>query len=142
MSATSESDSNTLGGISGQSISDAITMLKENPSIISSIASALASNSQAEAGEADTEEGSKQVDREGFDGHRNELNLDKLPEIISAIAPMLSSKQAPAHSQKVSPDHRTALLCALKPYLSSGRQEIIDSIIKISKVSEMIKRLK
>ena len=140
MSAAPKSDIKESGIISSKSISDAIAMLKNDPSIISTVASALSGSTSSEASESD-EEISQQDPPQAIGVHQGELNLDKLPEIISVIAPMLSGKQSQFHP-KASDDHRTALLCALKPYLSSGRQEIIDSIIKISKLSEMIKRLK
>jgi hypothetical protein len=140
MSAAPESDVKQSGPISAKSISDAIAMLKEDPSIISTIASALSSNDSSEADKVDEAKPSH-TSPAILGAHQGEFNLDKLPEIISVISPMLSGKQSQPHS-KASDDNRTALLYALKPYLSSGRQEIIDSIIKISKVSEMIKRLK
>ena len=71
--------------------------------------------------------------------------LSKLPEVISVLRPMLepSAKASPPsgeHSSAV--DHRTALLCALKPYLSPKRCEAIDYFTRISKLGDMVRNMK
>ena len=38
-------------------------------------------------------------------------------------------------------DSRTALLCAIKPYLSDSRREAVDYIIKLSRLGEILKTL-
>ena len=70
--------------------------------------------------------------------------MTKLPEVISVLRPMMEGKgngekkgQTP-HSN----DKRTALLCALKPYLSQSRREAIDYIIRISRMSGIISHLR
>ena len=70
--------------------------------------------------------------------------MTKLPEVISVLRPMMEGKgngekkgQTP-HSN----DKRTALLCALKPYLSPKRREAIDYITKIGKLGDVMKNLK
>jgi hypothetical protein len=54
-----------------------------------------------------------------------------------------SSKDVPASLVKHSPsaDSRTALLCAMKPYLSRDRQNAIDYIVKIGKLGDILKTL-
>ena len=54
---------------------------------------------------------------------------------LSALAPLLSTNSSKADSD------RACLLRALKPYLSSGRREAIEYIIKISKLTDVIKNL-
>lgn len=73
--------------------------------------------------------------------------MAKLPEVISTIAPMLSSGSA--HGQQPSqqepqkkgppPDKRLALLVALKPYLSRERCDAIDYILKINHLGTLFK---
>ena len=91
----------------------------------------------------------------------NPALLSKLPSLLSAAGPVLellsgASKQAPAEPQATLPtasvtektpapkgreDRRTALLCAMKPYLSPERQNAIDYIVKLSKLGELLKTL-
>ena len=89
----------------------------------------------------------------------------KLPSIISAAKPIIellsqgqktNTEQTPqsdsvvANTQSVSAvsakqahgvDHRTALLCAMKPYLGNERRQIIDYIVKLSRLGDILKTL-
>ncbi len=58
---------------------------------------------------------------------------------ISAITP----QSAPAALQRTNPssDSRTALLCAMKPYLSRERQNAIDYIVKLGRLGDILKTL-
>lgn len=83
--------------------------------------------------------------------------MSKLPELISIISPLMGSissqSQANAQStQKASlpishspqnheAQNRSALLCALKPYLKKERQEAIDYMIKLSRLGDILKTL-
>ena len=90
--------------------------------------------------------------------------LGKLPQLISSIKPMLDmlgmgTKSAPtldvpaasstarseddstAIRKKSSEDHRAALLCAMKPYLSHDRQQAVDYILKLSRLGDLLKSL-
>ena len=90
--------------------------------------------------------------------------ISKLPQIVSAVKPILdllakpqahASEQAkpttndtaalpahPAASARAKSDaDRTALLCAMKPYLSKDRQNAIDYIIKLSRLGDILKTL-
>ena len=66
------------------------------------------------------------------------VQAPKMPDAISALAPLLS-----ADFSKLSrgDDNRACLLRALKPYLSEGRCEAIEYIIKFSALSEVLKKL-
>ena len=87
--------------------------------------------------------------------------ISKLPELISVISPLMSnlSSQAksdvlpsvtkstvpasatPTHTQDRELQNRSALLCALKPYLKKERQDAIDYMIKLSRLSNILKTL-
>ena len=91
--------------------------------------------------------------------------ISKLPTIISTVKPLLemlstsSGQSAPAHQTTpavAKPEnlpvgsrggdrggnaHRSALLCALKPYLSSDRRQAIDYIIKLDRLGDVLKTL-
>ena len=63
---------------------------------------------------------------------------ERLPETISALAPLLSGDSV-KHSKR--DNDRACLLRALKPYLSPGRSEAIDYIIKFSNIADLLKNL-
>ena len=92
--------------------------------------------------------------------------LSKLPQILSMIKPLMegmSGASAPAmatpspEAAKIeppsvsagliggnshrSPDCRSALLYAMKPYLKRERQEAIDYMVKLSKLGDILKSL-
>ena len=89
--------------------------------------------------------------------------LLKLPSVISAAKPIIDilsqshkaaeipDRQASSIVTEVSRpqaspashgrDHRTALLCAMKPYLSDDRQRAIDYILKLSRLGDILKTL-
>ena len=83
--------------------------------------------------------------------------MSKLPDIISMISPLMNSmsSQVPTNAQSAqktslpishsSQSHeaqnRSALLCALKPYLKKERQEAIDYMIKLSRLGDILKTL-
>ena len=100
-----------------------IEMLKKNPEIVTSVASALGYGSLPNAS---IEEDSKAS-----------VEAPQSPDTISASAPVIQPKSFSDHGC----DDRTRLLLALRPYLSRERQEIIDHIIKFSKIGDLLKRL-
>ena len=86
----------------------------------------------------------------------------KLPSIISAAKPIIElfsqqqrsgGEQAPHDSIEVSnsrsvstnqpniSDRRSALLCAMKPYLNKERQQIVDYIVRLSRLGDILKTL-
>ncbi len=79
----------------------------------------------------------------------NPALLEKLPQILSMLSPMLSSPtsaqpSAPAHSTGVTSHHATDrdhLLLALKPFLSRERQEAVDAILRIARLGVLLKQL-
>ena len=114
-------DTKDLRGITD--LSEMIEKLKENPEIVSNVASALG------LGVSPTNE------------QTGENVTAQLPEMLSAISPLIS--QSSIGGEKThSDDQRIALLLALRPYLNPERQEIIDYIIKFSKIGDLLKKLK
>ena len=87
--------------------------------------------------------------------------MTKLPSIIAAIKPFMEMMSAQSQSQpestpavasspqirlpspppKGESDSRTALLCAMKPYLSSDRRQAIDYIVKLGRLGDILKTL-
>ncbi len=71
--------------------------------------------------------------------------MSKLPQVMATIAPMLGGEGnsgAKSHSSPRHEDKRTALLCALKPYLSPRRCQAIDYIIKLEKIGSLLHTIK
>lgn len=91
----------------------------------------------------------------------NKELISKLPQIISVAKPIIelmgsqsaSKKPAEESQTKALPAYpaaaarskseadRSALLCAMKPYLSRDRQQAIDYIIKLSRLGDILKTL-
>ena len=116
-------------------ISSAIAKLKEHPEIISAVASALAGGSEQSA---PAEETTEQVSGAGATG----IPMEKLSEIISTIGPMLSDTQFKSEIKGSREDHRYALLFALRPYLSDGRREMVDYVLRFGRIGDLIKKMK
>lgn len=72
--------------------------------------------------------------------------LEKLPQIISVMKPLMGSMSPPAQEAKdakQSPELcRDNLLCALKPFLSPERRDAVDAILRISKLGAVFQQLK
>ena len=68
--------------------------------------------------------------------------MAKLPEVISVLRPMMDGKHGEEKKEHArANDRRTALLCALKPYLSPKRCEAIDYITRLEKLGDVIKNI-
>ena len=72
--------------------------------------------------------------------------LEKLPQIIAVMKPLLGSLTPPSEpvkDAKQSPELcRDNLLCALKPFLSPERRDAVDAILRISKLGTILQQLK
>lgn len=130
--------------------SEMLDKVLANPEIIRTVASALGSmqagNTASPKTESETGESSA-VDARESGGEAptgagpGNISADKLPEIMAALSPMMSSLGKKGPGEKSPPDRRAVLLNALRPYLSDQRGEAIDYIIKFSKLSEILKGL-
>ena len=106
----------------GDQISNAFQKILENPEIISTVAAAIgmpAPKKDAPASYAP-----------------NMPNTDTL----TTLAPLLSSISQKSPSSKIS-SNQACLLRALKPYVNPNRCEAIDYIIKISEISQLLKKI-
>lgn len=123
-------DENILGG----NISDAIAKLREHPEIISAVASALSGNDT-------TNNKEEKVDAPPS----APFPMEKLSEVMTTLAPMLSEISSPVSSKEIKgsrEDHRYALLHALRPYLSDGRREMVDYVLKFGRIGDLLKKMK
>jgi hypothetical protein len=109
--------------------SDAIDQIMAHPEWITMVASAL--------GKPPAE---KESPKES-EADKATVPSDPVDTAAAALTPMLSKlsqMKAPPSGGKST---RAELLCALKPYLSPGRQEAIDYMIRISQISDLLKHL-
>ena len=124
-------------------ISAMIDKILANPEIIGAVASALGPTVKNESKE--TGNGTKDGDAVQSSAPvapDPSAMLDKLPELVSVIAPMLSgAKKETGGGHTHSRDRRTCLLIALKPYLCRERCETIDYMVKLGKLSEIFRNL-
>ncbi|MBO5670927.1 MAG: hypothetical protein J6S41_05195 [Clostridia bacterium] len=72
--------------------------------------------------------------------------LAKLPQMMSAIAPLLAGgkggkKEDGPSGDKGDAEKRKRLLAALKPYLSSSRREAVDSILKVTEMTDLMGKM-
>lgn len=114
----------TNEGFEMRDLSNMIDKLKENPEIVASLASTLGFPLPDAAQSGSTASPSP-----------------ALPDMLSSIAPLISSGLDKGNEKKPD-DPRTNLLFALRPYLSPQRQEIVDYILKLSRMGELLKKLK
>lgn len=131
----------TMGGFSSADIAGAIAKLREHPEIISAVAGALSGTGSSPP----PNEAEKAPPAEEASAPFN-FPIEKISEAVTTLAPMLSEfgnkssigKEVTGSRE----DHRYALLCALRPYLSRERREMIDYMLRFGKIGELIKKMK
>ena len=103
-------------------------------SMIGSMAQQLKSSENVKAAEVITATSEKEDTIE----KASEPLPPKLTDSIATLAPLLSSEFS---KRSKADDKKTCLLRALKPYMSDGRKEAIEYIIKFSMISDVLKNL-
>jgi hypothetical protein len=76
---------------------------------------------------------------------QNPALLSALPSLMENLSPLLSSLgggagTSPNATRPHSIDRHTALLCALKPYLSPHRRETAETVLRLCKVWDALER--
>lgn len=138
------------------SLSDAMEKIMAHPELISMVASVLGAPSaqtasKNEAASAETVERDEEVEVSAdassavaSDAVGASLPTEKAApaELMTALAPLLSGLSGGKGGKKKDPDDpRSCLLRALKPYVSQGRREAIEYMIRISQISDLLKHL-
>ncbi len=85
--------------------------------------------------------------------------MAKLPQIMAMLRPMMEQQTAapppqsgnegaetpasasPIAPQKKATDNRSALLLALKPFLSEDRRNAVDAMLRLSTLGDVLRRL-
>ncbi len=123
-------------------ISSAISKIMEHPELISMVASALGT-SVPKTQEDRYEVGTPDNGDTPTTGEIVQPSPSVSADAISNMLPMLSKLSAlGTGTEKVGNIKHEQLLCALKPYLSQSRCEAIDYILKISRMSVLLKGFK
>lgn len=118
------------GALDDSRISGAISRILEHPELIGMIGSVLATppSAKEEASEQPTQANVSNVAAGGGD-------------MLRGLAPMLRELQGASKSLPHGDARRESLLIALKPYLSKERCEAIDQMLRISRISEILKNM-
>ncbi|MBQ8849699.1 MAG: hypothetical protein IJ011_05145 [Clostridia bacterium] len=132
-------------------LSDAINKIMANPEIISTVASALGNMNLPKAADQ-----SSDTEKEETEEPKNEpapetqtaevsASMPDIGALVQSLAPMMSKLGSSGKDRRGGEScesaKREALLCALKPYLSQGRREAVDYIIRISQISDILKNI-
>lgn len=130
------------GAVQNDALSQMLEHVLANPEIIKTVASALSSSTPTAEGNVNAVANDVAASTDAADVKKistDEIS-DKLPQIMSMLRPMMS-EGAKSGSSFGASSNKEALLCAVKPYLSGGRREAIDYIIKLSHLSEILKKM-
>ena len=122
------------------SLSDAIEKLMSDPTLLSTVARALGDvkPKMPSEDEGRSEEAQK---------NDSSMAMPDVSQLMSILSPMISKPQKERKDTSVTRAsdsgraEREALLCALKPYVSNGRKEAIDYIIRLSKISDLLRQI-
>ena len=124
-----------------QDFSAMLDKVLSNPEILSSVASALSGMRGGEESGADAAPTPKAEDAAPAASADVDAMMQKLPDVMKMLSPMLSSSSSKKQDTAYPSDKRACLLLAIKPYLSPARCDAIDYMIKFSRLSEILKSL-
>lgn len=71
--------------------------------------------------------------------------MAKLPQVMSLLQPMMQSstpKKDVSAAPRTMEENRNNLLLSLKPFLSPGRKDAVDAMLRISQLGKVLKDLK
>ena len=132
------------------SVSDAIEKIMAHPELISMVASVLGAPT-ASAKESDSIDDSQGQEVAVADakaesteavGVSTPVTSNSSSDWMATLAPLLSTLGGGKGGKgKLPDDPRSCLLRALKPYVSQGRKEAIDYMIRLAELSDLIKHL-
>lgn len=126
-------------------LTEAIEKLKAHPEIISMAASVLGQASEGAHTAAGEDSAPSEPDASasgGMPAFDGATLLERLPDLLNLLSPMLKGKggtERNGHPNKLGKS--AALLCALKPYLSSSRCETVDKLVELQRLGELFEKL-
>ena len=136
------SDINLNGGAipSSDALSGAMEKLLAHPELITMVASALKNQDSPPPDTNKTISETVSGDEPAISVGAQDSSSIGNSDLTSALLPMLTKLGNLKSSPQSSP--HSALLCALKPYVSPARREAIDYFMKFSQMSALISGLK
>ena len=135
-----------IDGASGSTppaLSDAIEKIMANPELISMVASVLGRGNgkdtpkEESVGEGEVAVQSDSDEQDGAIQTDATAQRGDLSGMVASLLPLLTEAKGKGRADSDS----ACLLRALKPYVSEGRREAIDAMIRISEFSEILKKL-
>ena len=126
--------------LSSPSVQNAVDALLAHPELISAVASALGVSRgapPAENGEA-PKNPSPKTEIPASAHAENNTALPDLGAMLGSIAPLIAPLRGGSPEPKKDP--RACLLQALKPYVSPARRDAIDTMIRLARLTELIRQ--
>lgn len=108
-----------------------LSSLLQNPELLEKVKSAL----------GDAALSSETLDAGLSSALQNPELLSKLPAVMSLLKPMLGTSAAEPDKPARPESERDRLLIALRPFLSKERQEMVESILRLSQLGDVLRHL-
>lgn len=125
----SEEKANALGNLSGEQLQSAVQSILGDPAFGKLLAQV---------------QGKSPEETPAVPSITPEM-MAKLPQMMSALAPLVQSgagaEEKPKEGSKGGAgeaEKRRKLLLALRPYLSDGRREAVDGILKVTEMTDLL----
>ena len=146
MAEESDLQSSSIGNLGIPNLAEAIEKLKAHPEIISMAASVLGQSSQGDSPINGEDTAPTELDASVSSGApistEGISRPEQIPDLLNLLSPMLKSKgggEKGGHHKRFTKS--AALLCALKPYLSSSRCETVDKLVELQRLGELFEKL-
>lgn len=135
------SEKKDVSQMSAEQLQDAVQSILANPAF-AKLASDLSGGEKKEESSAPQKESASAQSMPQIPPEM----LARLPQMMSAMAPLLSGMQGKdgeksdggKGGEAGDAERRKRLLAALRPYLSSQRKDAIDSILKVTEMTDLI----
>lgn len=129
-------------GVGGADALSLVSTLLSDPKTVSRLMSVLSEHS-AKSEDAQSVEGSGVPEENAESSEGAEVGESaKNAETLERLSGVLSSISAPENARASSPTAKhTALLLAVKPYLSPRRAELIDELLRLGDLGEIFRKL-
>ena len=125
-----------------------LASLLSNPELIERVRGIMQSSTSTAKGEEEQEtavtsvSSARPISADGIPSLLSNPELmAKLPQLFAAMKPMLSAERSQEKKDLSPEEKRTALLLAIKPYLSPERRQAVDTVLMIARLGSILKQL-
>ena len=123
-----------LGAMMSKIMSDPnFAELMKNMKSSSGASETAASTNVSEENKAENNTDTEKISTESS-GAGGTVSADKISELVETISPLI--KNTSSHSGET--ERRNRLLAALKPYVNENRREVIDTVMSLSKITNIL----